>query len=130
MKIDRYSDLNIEDDTLRPYQQKAKKEIFESWDEVNSVMFQMPTGTGKTSLFTSIIHDINENSQRSKEPVKILVVAHRAELIDQIDASLKKYRVAHNVIAGGREKNYKYPCLMKSLMDIESTSLSNKSLKL
>ena len=118
MKIDSYSDLNIEDDTLRPYQQKAKKDIFEAWDEVDSVMFQMPTGTGKTRLFTSIIHDINENSLRSNEPVKILVVAHRAELIDQIDASLKKYRVAHNVIAGGREKNYKYPVSVASIQTI------------
>jgi superfamily II DNA or RNA helicase len=118
MKIDRYSDLNIEDDTLRPYQQKAKKDIFEAWDEVNSVMIQMPTGTGKTRLFTSIIHDINKNSQRRKEPVKILVVAHRAELIDQIDASLKKYSVAHNVIAGGREKNYKYPVSVASIQTI------------
>ena len=56
--MSRYSDINIEDSSLRPYQQKAKKEIFEAWDKVDYVVFQMPTDTGKTRLFTSIIRDI------------------------------------------------------------------------
>jgi superfamily II DNA or RNA helicase len=75
-----YSEICKTDNTLRPYQQKAKKEIFESWDKVNSVMFQMPTGTGKTRLFTSIIHDINEYSIQRREAVKILIIAHRTDL--------------------------------------------------
>lgn len=104
LDIDRYSDIYKEDSSLRPYQQKAKKEIFESWDEVDNVMFQMPTGTGKTRLFTSIIRDINQYSLSKKEAVKILIIAHRTELIDQIDESLKKYHVAHNVIGGSTKK--------------------------
>lgn len=113
-----YSDIYNEDSSLRPYQQKAKKEIFESWDEVDNVMFQMPTGTGKTRLFTSIIRDINEYSKLHREPVKILIIAHRTELIDQIDESLTKYRVPHNVIAGGRDRNYKYPVNVASIQTI------------
>ena len=74
MIITNYSDLYKDDFSLRPYQQKAKKEIFESWDEVDSVMFQMPTGTGKTRLFTSIISDINKYSIQRKEAVKILLI--------------------------------------------------------
>lgn len=58
MIVSRYSDINIEDSSLRPYQQKAKKEIFEAWDKVDYVVFQMPTDTGKTRLFTSIIRNI------------------------------------------------------------------------
>ena len=103
MTIDCYSDVCIEDKTLRPYQQKAKKEIFDSWDEVDNVMFQMPTGTGKTRLFTSIIRDINQYSVRVKEAVKILIIAHRTELIDQIDENLKRYHVPHNVIGGSKK---------------------------
>lgn len=80
MIINRFSEIYKDDSTLRPYQQKAKKEIFESWDEVDSVMFQMPTGTGKTRLFTSIISDINKYSIQRKEAVKILIIAHRTEL--------------------------------------------------
>jgi len=104
LTIESYSDICKEDSTLRTYQQKAKREIFESWDEIDNVMFQMPTGTGKTRLFTSIIRDINQYSLRKKEAVKILIIAHRTELIDQIDESLKKYHVAHNVIGGSTKK--------------------------
>ena len=104
MLVDRYSDIYMDNPKLRPYQQKAKREIFEAWNDVDNVMFQMPTGTGKTRLFTSIIRDINHYSIRAREAVKILIIAHRTELIDQIDESLKKYHVPHNVIGGSRKK--------------------------
>lgn len=122
MIINRYSEINKTDTTLRPYQQKAKKEIFESWDEVDSVMFQMPTGTGKTRLFTSIIRDINDYSLRRREAVKILIVAHRTELIKQIDQHLERYAVPHNVIAGGKDKNFKKPVNVASIQTITHPS--------
>ena len=130
MIITNYSDLYKDDFSLRPYQQKAKKEIFESWDEVDSVMFQMPTGTGKTRLFTSIISDINKYSIQRKEAVKILIIAHRTELIDQIDLSLDKYHVAHNIIAGGRERNIKYPVSVASIQTITNARNLNDAKKL
>ena len=101
MIVTSYSEICKEDPQLRPYQQKAKKEIFESWDEVDNVMFQMPTGTGKTRLFTSIISDINKYSIQRREAVKILIIAHRTELIDQIGESLDRYKVGHNFMGGG-----------------------------
>ena len=118
MNVTRYADINIEDPKLRPYQQKAKREIFEAWDTTDNVMFQMPTGTGKTRLFTSIIKDINEYSKNVKEPVKILIIAHRTELIDQIHENLEKYGVPHNVIAGGRDRNYKLPVNVASIQTL------------
>lgn len=118
MVINSYSDIYKKDTSLRPYQEKAKKEIFESWDEVDNVMFQMPTGTGKTRLFTSIIRDINNYSLKQKEPVKILIIAHRTELIDQIDKSLDKYCVSHYVIAGGKKNNYKKPVNVASIQTL------------
>ncbi len=130
MLITKYSDICNEDTSLRPYQQKAKKEIFESWDEVDNVMFQMPTGTGKTRLFTSIISDINKYSIKRREAVKILIIAHRTELIDQIDESLTKYHVAHNVIAGGRERNYKYPVSVASIQTITNQRNLKEAIKL
>ena len=113
-----YSDICETDNTLRPYQQKAKKEIFDSWDKADSVMFQMPTGTGKTRLFTSIIHDINQYSIKQGEATKILIIAHRTELIDQIDESLRKYEVAHGIIAGSRERDYKLPVQVASIQTL------------
>lgn len=130
MIIDSYANINKNDETLRPYQRKAKKEIFEAWDEVNSVMFQMPTGTGKTRLFTSIIRDINDYSIRRREAVKILIIAHRTELIDQIDASLKKYGVPHNLISGRHKREIKYPVHVASIQTITNKSNLEKAKKL
>ena len=130
MNINCYSDIYKDDNTLRPYQQKAKKEIFESWDEVDNVMFQMPTGTGKTRLFTSIIRDINDYSKQRREAVKILIIAHRTELIDQIDESLTKYHVPHNVIAGGRDRNYKFPVNVASIQTITHPNNLKDAMKL
>lgn len=130
MNINCYSDIYKKDISLRPYQEKAKKDIFESWDEVDNVMFQMPTGTGKTRLFTSIIRDINDYSKLRREPVKILIIAHRTELIDQIDESLRKYMVPHNVIAGGRDRNYKYPVNVASIQTITHPNNLNDAKKL
>lgn len=123
MIISRYSDICKTDDSLRQYQQMAKKEIFESWDKVESVMFQMPTGTGKTRLFTSIIHDINEFSIERRESVKILIIAHRTELIDQISECLERYKVAHGIIAGSREKekDFKRPVQVASIQTLTNT---------
>lgn len=130
MIVTSYSDICKEDARLRPYQQKAKKEIFESWDEVDNVMFQMPTGTGKTRLFTSIISDINKYSIQRREAVKILIIAHRTELITQIGESLDRYQVGHNFIAGGMERKHKYPVYVASIQTITHRCNIEKAKKL
>lgn len=49
-----FLDVVPDNTDLREHQVIAKKKIFEAWQTNNSVMLQMPTGTGKTYLFTSI----------------------------------------------------------------------------
>lgn len=108
-----------EDNSLRPYQKDAKKNIYCAWSEVDDVMFQMPTGTGKTRLFTSIIRDINLESIEKKEAVKVLIIAHRSELIDQIDKSLETYHVPHNVYRGPKKKReINKPVIVSSIQTI------------
>lgn len=118
MNIHNYSIICTIDSTLRPYQQKGKTQIFNAWDQCDNVMFQMPTGTGKTRLFTSIIKDINNFSIQRREAVKILIIAHRTELIEQIDDNLTKYHIAHNIIAGGYKRNIKYPVNIASIQTL------------
>jgi superfamily II DNA or RNA helicase len=48
---------SLEDLSLRDYQQENKQKVYDAWESTNSVMLQMPTGTGKTRLFVSIIND-------------------------------------------------------------------------
>ena len=113
-----YKEISRTDNTLRPYQQQAKENIFSAWDDCDSVMFQMPTGTGKTRLFSSIISDIKTWSVQNSEDVKILIIAHRIELIDQISENLECYKVSHGIIAGGKPRDLRYPVQVASVQTI------------
>lgn len=95
-----YNEFCQKDITLRDYQQLAKEKIFGKWNCVNNILYQMPTGTGKTRLFTSIIRDINVWGLRHNINFRILIIAHRSELIEQSSRSLDKYRIKHGVLAG------------------------------
>lgn len=88
------------DATLRPYQQHLKEEIFEAWQFYYKLMLQLPTGTGKTVLFSSIIKDL-----AAVPNTKILIVAHRKELVEQISTWLDRFQVEHGVIISGRKRN-------------------------
>ena len=95
-----YNEFCQQDITLRDYQQQAKEDIFRQWNLVDNILYQMPTGTGKTRLFTSIIRDINVWGLRHNIFFRILIVAHRSELIEQSSRSLCKYRIEHGILAG------------------------------
>lgn len=95
-----YNEFCQKDGTLRDYQQIAKEEIFSKWNRVDNILYQMPTGTGKTRLFTSIIRDISIWGLRHNINYRILIIAHRSELIEQSSRSLDKYRIKHGVLAG------------------------------
>ena len=103
-----YTEISSTDPYLRPYQQEAKDSIFREWDTTNNVMLQMPTGTGKTVLFSSIIKDIHNWMIRTQEYQKILIIVHRTELIEQTKDKLgKQYHVASGVIAGNYVRDLK-----------------------
>lgn len=61
---------------LRPYQVKAVNLILESLEENDSTLLVMPTGSGKTEVFSSVI-------PRFAKFGRVMVLAHRKELIDQ-----------------------------------------------
>ena len=86
-----------EDTRLRPYQQLIKNRVFKIWNSQYNVMVQLPTGTGKTVLFTSIIKDLTK-IKRSK----IVILAHRKELIEQISEHLSYYNIEHGLITSGK----------------------------
>lgn len=100
-----YKSIQQDVGNLRPHQKEAKEKIFAAWDEVDAVMLQMPTGTGKTFLFTSLIKDLINHYKATRATLNILVVAHRTELLDQISTSLSKYDIPHGFIQGSREQH-------------------------
>lgn len=91
----KYTDIATIDQQLRPYQLNHKQEIYQAWDDgCRSIMLQMPTGTGKTHLFVSIIKDLQLYHNKINSHCKILVLAHRNEILDQIcDTLYHKYNV-------------------------------------
>lgn len=123
-----FSDLCRLDHTLRNYQQEAKEKIFSQWDSVDNVLYQMPTGTGKTRLFTSLIRDISLSSLQENHRKGILIIAHRSELIEQIDESLNKYRIPHGIISGAfkDKRDLMLPVQVASIQTI--THPSNRQL--
>lgn len=100
-----YSQISQDNTNLRPHQIGAKEKIFDAWNKYDSVMLQMPTGTGKTYLFTSLINDLFCHYKSIHKEVNILVVAHRTELLDQISSTLSRFGIAHGFIQGAREQH-------------------------
>ena len=114
-----------EDETLRDYQQENKQKIYDAWSQYNSVMLQMPTGTGKTRLFVSIIKDLFRYGHDNKDAIKVLILVHRTELIDQIDEELGyRYNLAHGIIQSGEKERKLYPIQLASVQTL-SRRLAN-----
>lgn len=70
---------------LRPYQEAAKEAVLQEWQKGNKkTLLVLPTGTGKTIVFSKVIEDRVRTSDR------VLVLAHRGELLDQAADKLAK----------------------------------------
>ncbi|MBU2515110.1 DEAD/DEAH box helicase [bacterium] len=86
---------------LRPYQHQGIEAIFTAWrNGIRSVLFQMPTGTGKTVLFSEIVKKGHDHER------KVLIVVHRKELIEQIEGKLRGKGVEAGIILAGVEADY------------------------
>ena len=113
-----YLGINQHNSNLREHQIEAKGKIFDAWDKYDSVMLQMPTGTGKTYLFTSIVNDLLAAYKEAHHDIHILVVAHRMELLDQISATLSRFGIAHGIIQGSREQHLWKRVQVASIMSL------------
>lgn len=72
--------------TLRKYQSDAVKAIRKSWDGgVTRTGIVMATGLGKTSVIGKLATD------EARAGGRVLCLAHRAELLDQIGATCKEF---------------------------------------
>lgn len=114
----RFSHIEADNTGLRPYQAEMKLKVYSLWDRMDNVMLQMPTGTGKTIVFTSIVKDIRKWCVQHSPESKILIVAHRKELIDQ--ASRKLGSLAHGIIQGGKSQRLDLPIQVASIQTFVS----------
>lgn len=81
---------------LRPYQIQGMRDIFAAWrNGERNVLFQMHTGTGKTTLFSEIV------KRGAAKGRRILLVVHRIELVEQIVDRLRLFDIDPGVILAG-----------------------------
>jgi superfamily II DNA or RNA helicase len=80
---------------LRPYQEDAITRVRAAFREARRVLLVMPTGAGKTVCFAYVTHGAMRRGNR------VLILAHRQELVDQISSALKSFDVDHGFIAAG-----------------------------
>lgn len=89
------------DESLRYYQFDNKLKVYSEWSTCDSVMLQMPTGTGKTRLFVSIVNDILSCRMHNGVIPSVLLLVHRKELVSQIAETLASYGLEYGIIQAG-----------------------------
>ena len=84
------------DKELYEYQQGAISQIFEKFDnapEDYHLLYQLPTGGGKTVIFSEMVRQYLKNHNK-----KVLVMTHRIELCRQTSEMLTSFGVSNKVI--------------------------------
>ena len=82
---------------LRDYQIEICERVREAFARHRSVMVQMPTGTGKTVVLAELVREylnVNLNVNGGRD---VLIVAHRRELVEQIQQALLKVMGAEDL---------------------------------
>ncbi|MCC8173449.1 MAG: DEAD/DEAH box helicase family protein [Odoribacter sp.] len=109
-----YSEIEKTDNILFPYQKEMKHNVFTLWDSLDNIMVQMPTGTGKTILFASIVKDICIWIKEKHLSSHILILAHVRELIEQAADKLKNRGIDCGIIMRG------YPVQLNRIVQVAS----------
>jgi DNA repair protein RadD len=85
--------------TLRGYQHKGIAEIRQAFAAgAKSVLYVLPTGGGKTVMFSAIAESSERRAKRA------LILDHRVELVDQCISSLEQFNVHPEIIAAGYQR--------------------------
>ena len=105
---------------IRDYQQEGIDKIYGVWNSgVTKVMFQMPTGTGKTVVFNQIV------KQELEKKSTVLIVAHREELIRQnVERLREHFRIEAGTIMGNHRTNPSRPVQVASIKTLDERDLS------
>lgn len=75
----------------RDYQSQIKKETLEAWGAGHqNIFWRLPTGSGKTHTFTSLVAELGQPT---------VLIAHRDKLLTQMSLDLARKSVRHNIFA-------------------------------
>ena len=99
--------------TLRPYQsqlvERARASLLSGR---RAPLLVAPCGSGKTVCFSYFAQRVREKGKR------VLILAHREELLDQISATLDQFDVEHSFVAAGRHHRKHVPVQVASVFTL------------
>lgn len=81
----------------RKYQLRDAKDIITNLDAGNNVMYQLPTGGGKSKVAADVVHNYHEK--------EILILAHRRELVLAMSKRLTSDKITPSVYVGEIESD-------------------------
>ena len=68
---------------------------------IRRILLVAPTGSGKTVIASAIIHGVSR---------RVLVIAHRREIVNQTSGKLSAFGVHHGIIQAGDEHKLRPMC--------------------
>lgn len=109
---------------MRPYpdQQKSIDEIFEEFKTKKRILYQLSTGGGKTAIFSFIAKRFIRQEKK-----RVLVLAHRDELITQTLKTLRTIGVTcESVIASKKKLQHNSDCYVAMIQTIKNRLKNNE----
>lgn len=97
---------------LRPYQKRDYDNIIEDFRTYNSILYQAPTGSGKSVVMEEFI--LNHKTE------KILILAHKRELVFQMKKRLETNGLKVGIIIASIEENLDSNIIIASIRTITS----------
>lgn len=111
---------------LYSYQKEAIDKIFKRFDEAREdyhLLFQLPTGGGKTVIFSEIVRQYLKNHNK-----KVLILTHRIELCKQTSKMLTEFEVDNKVIhsKANLDDQHLYTCFVAMVETLNNRLNDNK----
>lgn len=106
---------------LRYYQDEARLAVHKEWDEgTKRTLIVLPTGTGKTIIFCKIAEKYVAQNKR------ILILAHRGELIEQAVDKMKKVTSIECAIEKADQSCFDYPDKKVVVASVQTLTQPNR----
>lgn len=111
---------------LYDYQKGAIEKIFNAFDnspEDYHLLFQLPTGGGKTVIFSEIVRQYLKNHKK-----KVVVLTHRIELCNQTSKMLTEFGVTNKVVNSKAklDDQSEYDCFVAMVETLNNRLNDNK----
>jgi len=98
---------------LRPYQIKALDDVRAAYRSgKRAPLLVSPTGSGKTVMFSHVANGVKQRGKR------VIILCHRAELIEQIERALRDVGLIPGIIAADRAESPRAPVQVASVMSL------------